>query len=215
MSMTHAPTSSGSSSARTHRTSRTTSSNSTPAPTTASPTSLYHLGLQAQEISGEIALALELIDSEDLEERETGEALIQQYFAAKGQVELKADNYCFVVQSLRDQARFRKEHAKREAERLISLADSDERKADRMERLLIDVLTKLDPGQTRFDLPRYRISSRSSTSVEITDEDLIPEDMLRTKTTTSPDKTLIKQAIQSGQSIPGAQLKTNTNWTIK
>jgi hypothetical protein len=177
---------------------------------------LYHLGLQAQEISGEIALALELIDSEDIEERETGEALIQQYFAAKGEVETKADNYCFVIQNvLRDRARFRKEQAKREYERLVSLAESDERKADRMERLLIDVLTKLDPGQSRFDLPRYRISSRSSTSVEITDEDLIPEDMLRAKTTTAPDKTLIKQAIQSGQDIPGAQLKTNTNWTIK
>jgi len=214
--MTHTPTSNGSSSARTRRTSRTTSSNSTPALTTGSPTSLYHLGLQAQEISGEIALALELIDSEDIEERETGEALIQQYFAAKGEVETKADNYCFVIQNvLRDRARFRKEQAKREYERLVSLAESDERKADRMERLLIDVLTKLDPGQSRFDLPRYRISSRSSTSVEITDEDLIPEDMLRAKTTTAPDKTLIKQAIQSGQDIPGAQLKTNTNWTIK
>jgi len=116
---------------------------------------LYHLGLQAQEISGEIALALELIDSEDIEERETGEALIQQYFAAKGEVETKADNYCFVIQNvLRDRARFRKEQAKREYERLVSLAESDERKADRMERLLIDVLTKLDPGQSRFDLPR-------------------------------------------------------------
>lgn len=214
--MTHTPTSNGSSSAPTRRTSRTTSSNSTTALTTGSPTSLYHLGLQAQEISGEIALALELIDSEDIEERETGEALIQQYFAAKGEVQTKADNYCFVIQNvLRDRARFRKEQAKREYERLVSLAESDERKADRMERLLIDVLTKLDPGQSRFDLPRYRISSRSSTSVEITDDDLIPEDMLRIKTTTAPDKTLIKQAIQSGQEIPGAQLKTNTNWTIK
>ena len=169
--MTHTPTSNGSSSAPTRRTSRTTSSNSTTALTTGSPTSLYHLGLQAQEISGEIALALELIDSEDIEERETGEALIQQYFAAKGEVQTKADNYCFVIQNvLRDRARFRKEQAKREYERLVSLAESDERKADRMERLLIDVLTKLDPGQSRFDLPRYRISSRSSTSVEITDD---------------------------------------------
>jgi len=108
---------------------------------------LYHLGLQAQEISGEIALALELIDSEDIEERETGEALIQQYFAAKGEVETKADNYCFVIQNvLRDRARFRKEQAKREYERLVSLAESDERKADRMERLLIDVLTNASPA---------------------------------------------------------------------
>jgi hypothetical protein len=177
---------------------------------------LYHLGLQAQEISGEIALALELIDSDDSEERETGEALIQQYFAAKGQVETKADNYCFLINNvLRDRARFRKEQAKREYDRLVALAESDERKAARMEALLIDVLTKLEPGQTRFDLPRYRISSRSSTSVEITDEDLIPEDMLRVKTSTAPDKALIKRAIQSGQDIPGAQLTTNTNWSIK
>ena len=214
--MTLAPISNGSSSSRTPRNSRHTSSSSTPAKAAEPPTSLYHLGLQAQEISGEIALALELIDSEDIEERETGEALIQQYFAAKGQLETKADNYCYVIQSvLRERALFRKEQAKREYERLVALAEADERKAQRLENLLIDVLTKLEPGQTRFELPRYRISARSSASVEITDEDLIPEDMLRVKTTTAPDKTLIKQAIKAGQEIPGAQLKTNTNWTIK
>lgn len=214
--MTLAPTSNGSSSSRTPRNSRHTSLSSTPAKAAEPQTSLYHLGLQAQEISGEIALALELIDSEDIEERETGEALIQQYFAAKGQLETKADNYCYVIQSvLRERALFRKEQAKREYERLVALAEADERKAQRMENLLIDVLTKLEPGQTRFELPRYRISARSSVSVEITDEDLIPEDMLRVKTTTAPDKALIKQAIKEGQEIPGAQLKTNTNWTIK
>lgn len=214
--MTLTPTSNGSSSSKTRPSSPRTSSTSTPTAPTASPTSLYHLGLQAQEISGEIALALELIDSDDVDERETGEALIQQYFDAKGQLETKADNYCFVINNvLRERALFRKEQAKREYERLVALAEADERKAQRMETLLIDVLTKLNPGQVRFELPRYRISSRVSTSVEITDEDLIPEDMLRVKTTTAPDKTLIKQAIKAGQQIPGAQLKSTTNWSIK
>lgn len=43
--------------------------------------------------------------------------------------------------------------------------------------------------------------------VAIWDEAQIPADFMRTKTTTEPDKTAIKAAIQAGQDIPGAKLE--------
>lgn len=43
--------------------------------------------------------------------------------------------------------------------------------------------------------------------VDIWDEAQIPADFMRTKTTTEPDKTAIKAAIQAGRDIPGAKLE--------
>lgn len=51
--------------------------------------------------------------------------------------------------------------------------------------------------------------------VEIWDEKQIPQDYLRTKTTTEPDKTAIKAAIQAGCEIPGAKLEQSESLRLK
>lgn len=51
--------------------------------------------------------------------------------------------------------------------------------------------------------------------VEIWDEAQIPDDMMRVKTVTEPDKTAIKAAIQAGQDIPGAKLVQDESLRIK
>lgn len=51
--------------------------------------------------------------------------------------------------------------------------------------------------------------------VEIWDEKQIPDDMMRVKTVTEPDKTAIKAAIQAGREIPGAKIVQEETLRIK
>ena len=51
--------------------------------------------------------------------------------------------------------------------------------------------------------------------IDVYDESLLPENMLRIKTTVEPDKTAIKEAIQSGQEIQGARIVQSESLRIK
>jgi len=62
-------------------------------------------------------------------------------------------------------------------------------------------------GVNKLERPRATISKRAgSVSVQITDPDSIPTQLLRTKTTTEPDKLAIKEQLQAGETVPGAEL---------
>lgn len=61
----------------------------------------------------------------------------------------------------------------------------------------------------------FRLSFRKSESVEIEDVSKIPEDYLVTKTTVSPDKVKIKNAIKEGEAIEGVSIKESSNLQIK
>lgn len=177
--------------------------------------SLYELGTQAQEIAGELAIAAALLDSDDESERETAITLIESYLDKQDQntraLLSKADNVCYYIDHLEAQAKFRRE----QAARLEALADADARRAETFKKTLTYVLTRLQPGQTRFSLPTHELRSRTTESISVIDESLIPEELLRVKTTTAPDKAAIKAAIKSGAEVPGAELVKNTSWSIK
>lgn len=178
-------------------------------------TSLYALGIQAQVIDGELALAAELLDTDDPAQEQTAIALIEQYLEAaqhtKSALADKADNICRYIDHLQAVAQFRKDQAKR----LADLAAADQRRAQSLTDYMLKVLTGLHPTESKFSLPTHELRSRRSESVEIDDEGLIPDDMFRTKTTREPDKASIKAALKAGQQIAGARLITRTNWSIK
>ncbi len=71
-------------------------------------------------------------------------------------------------------------------------------------------------GGEKFSTAMCEVSFRKSESVEILDEKQIPTEYIRTtvKTTTSPDKTAIKKAIKSGQTIGGCALVQKLNTKI-
>lgn len=184
-------------------------------------TSLYALGIQAQDIASEIALAAELLatDDPDGESRDKDEAsaiaLIEQYLAAQdhtaGLITNKADNICRYIDHLKAVAAFREEQSKR----LKALAAQDNERAEKLQHYMMRVLVALYPEETKFSLPTHELRSRKSTAVVIDDESAIPDEFLRSKTTYHPDKTSIKEAIQSGASIPGARIEERRSWSIK
>lgn len=179
------------------------------------PSSLYALGIQAQDIASEIALAAELLATDDPDQEASAVALVEQYLAAQdhtaGLIAHKADNICRYIDHLNAVATFRQDQAKR----LKELADKDLQRSKRLQEYMIKVLTTLQPEKTEFSLPTHELRSRKSTAVVIDDESLIPDEYLTSRTTYSPDKTSIKQDIQSGASIPGARLEERRSWSIK
>jgi len=66
-----------------------------------------------------------------------------------------------------------------------------------------------------IDTPTMKINFRKSSSLEITDEDLIPKKFITVKQSTTIRKEDIKKAIKEGEQIEGARIVENQNLQIK
>jgi hypothetical protein len=180
-----------------------------------SPPSLWQLGLEAQEQQREIERLALLLDSDDDESQAAAVVELETALALEEDNQqaliAKADAYCWVIGNYRAQAAYRAQ----QAARLRELAESDHAKADRLELALLTVLTRLQPDATRFSLQHHELVSRRSEAVDIEDEELLPRDLFRIKTTAAPDKSAIKAALKAGQVVPGARLEERRSWSIK
>jgi hypothetical protein len=63
--------------------------------------------------------------------------------------------------------------------------------------------------------PLIKLNFRNSESVEITNEEVLADKFLVTKTVTTPDKKAIKEAIKLGEVVEGATISYNKNLQIK
>lgn len=66
----------------------------------------------------------------------------------------------------------------------------------------------------KFTTTRCAVSFRKSTAVEITDENLLPEEYKRHKESWEPDKKALKAALAEGE-VAGAQIVERLGMTIK
>ena len=215
-SMTPRPASPGSSTATSSHRPTTQKRFSTSEPDSAAITSqkpsspsLYSTVEFFSEVNGELCIALDLLDSEDEADREVGQEMLDNYFAAQGLVDQKVDACLHVAAELEARAKFREERAKQEAERLKKLAASDKNAAKRLKEASVKALDIAHPGQTKWELPEHKVSLRKAPpSVEVFDQDQLPSDYIRVKC--EPDKTAIKAALKAGEEVPGARLADPT-----
>lgn len=85
---------------------------------------------------------------------------------------------------------------------------------ERLKKYLSDVLE--DMGVRKFYTSRNIIKQgRKSVQTHIVDETKIPKEFFNKKVSTSINKTLIKETIQNGKPVPGAELQTNRKAVIK
>lgn len=63
--------------------------------------------------------------------------------------------------------------------------------------------------------PLMKIGFRKSQAVEVSNIDLIPNHLKKAKIEWQADKKAIKEAIEKGEEVPGAVLKTNQNLSIQ
>jgi predicted house-cleaning NTP pyrophosphatase (Maf/HAM1 superfamily) len=176
--------------------------------------SLWQLGIEAQELTTAIAQLAERLETDDPDERQLAlgelEAALLADEGNKAAIAAKADATCWVIEHLRGQAAYRQQQAKR----LTALAAGDNGRADDLETSLVLVLTRLEPKSTRFSFAHHELRSTRSQAVDIAENAELDPQWLTVTTTTKPDKTAIKAAIKAGQQIPGAQLLSRRTWRI-
>jgi len=176
--------------------------------------SLWQLGIEAQELTTVIGQLAQQLEADDDDTRAQALAELEAALLAeegnKQALSAKADATCWVIEHLRGQGAYRQQQAKR----LTALAAADNNRADALETSLVLVLTRLQPKATRFSFPNHELTSRKSQAVEIDDEETLDPQWLTATTTTKPDKAAIKEAIKAGQKIPGAQLLSRRIWRI-
>lgn len=145
---------------------------------TPTKTSLYELTLEVQEVDGQLALALDLANSDDPEQQAQAQALISELLerASGNQAVLhrKANAICHVHESLLAKAA----HLRQVAADRIAKAAAEERAAERLLQYLTKCLSALNPGQGKFSLPEFTVAARSSEAVEV-DPDLVPDSLKR------------------------------------
>ena len=176
--------------------------------------SLWHLGIEAQELTARISRLADLLDLDEPEQQQAAIASLEEALLVeegnRDALARKADATCWVIDHLRAQGSYRQQQAKR----LVELAKGDQRRADALETTLVFVLTRLQPSATRFSFPHHELTSRRSEAVEISAEEELAPEWLRITTATSPDKGAIKAALKAGQQIQGAQLVARRSWSI-
>ena len=85
-----------------------------------------------------------------------------------------------------------------------------EAKADSLKKYLDTAL-----HGAKFDTTKVSVSYRKSSTVEVEDVDLLPEEFRKTAINVTPDKVLLAKALKAGEHIQGATLSENNNIQIK
>lgn len=101
----------------------------------------------------------------------------------------------------------------REIERLTAMKKRLERERDRVKEGLSTAFTAL--GVEKVKGMYADISFRASEQTVIDNADAVPEEYMTVKTTYTPNKTAIKEAIKAGKEVPGAHLEQKKNIQIK
>jgi len=127
----------------------------------------------------------------------------------KEELEVKAQNYGYVVLKLESEI----DAIDAEILRLSALKKSNERTINRMKNAVIDALVLFDIIEVKT--PTLKISLRSSSAVEVTNEDEVASEFFVEKTTRTVSKTLLKDAINEGRLVSGAYIKNNLSLRIK
>lgn len=101
----------------------------------------------------------------------------------------------------------------REIERLTAIKKRLERERDRVKEGLANACNAL--GVEKVQGIYANISFRSSEQTVIENEGAIPDEYMTVKTTYTPNKTAIKEAIKAGKDVPGAHVEKRKNIQIK
>lgn len=144
-------------------------------------------------------------------DEETGELLNEAELDELNMArEEKIENLCLYAKSLRAEASAIKDEEKNLKER----REAKEHKADSIE----DYIARNLNGR-KFETPKVKVSWRKSESVEILNEDAIPESFLDIQVVRKPMKAEIKKRLKEaeakGEEIPWAKINTKQNMNLK
>ena len=170
-----------------------------------------------ESIQAEIQNILETYDSADndlgeysLTLNEDQQAELDAYLEMLGTQEReKVDGFAqFIHMSEAQQAAL-----KAEADRLLKRARSIENTRNYLKMRYLQVMEK--HGLKKVSGSTYTLSRRATKCVQILEEDVIPEELWRVKTTREPAKQDIMALLKRGKEVPGCQLAESVTLQVK
>lgn len=150
------------------------------------------------ELKSEYQLAAQKLQDMDLDEQTLADTLE----SLAGDLETKATNTVMVSRNMRAVVPAIKEAAKA----MLDRAKAIESRADYLEKRVFD--TMIETGITKIECAYFKLTIQDNPpAVEVFDSLQVPMDYMReVQVTYTPDKALIKKAIQDGFDVPGAKL---------
>ena len=133
--------------------------------------------------------------------------IVGELEAVRADFETKAENYWRMIKNLNAQA----DALKAEKQKLEQKQRRAERLADSLKERMANAMQTFEKDKVKTQFGSF--SFRKSTSVEILDETVIPDDFFRVKK--EVQKSVIADAIKAGDVVPGATLKENRNLQVR
>jgi hypothetical protein len=156
----------------------------------------------------EIAPALRFALDDIVVDEETGEILnADNLHAVEAAANDKIEATALYLRELDAEAKA----AKDEADRMIARVKSMQKRSDYLKAMLIDALHATGKVKTG----RVTVSIRTTKAVEIAEGADLPEAYTTVKTTVSPNKVAIKQALLDGVEVPGCHIEERESVQIR
>lgn len=160
--------------------------------------------MKLYEISDAIRAALDHIDVDP----ETGEILnADKLHAVEAEASDKVEATALYLRELDAEAKA----AKDEADRMIARVKSMQKRSDYIKSMLLEALHATGKVKTA----RVTVSIRTTQAVEVSEGADLPEAFQTVKTTVSPNKVAIKQALLDGVEVPGCELIERESVSIR
>ena len=160
--------------------------------------------MKLYEIAPALRFALDDIEVDP----ETGEILnADALHAVEAQAAEKVEATALYLRELDAEAKA----AKEEADRMLARVKSMQKRSDYLKAMLLDALHATGKVKTG----RVTVSIRTTQAVEIEEGANLPEAYTTVKTTVSPNKVAIKQALLDGVEVPGCSLEARESVSIR
>ena len=156
----------------------------------------------------EIAPALRFALDDIVVDEETGEILnADALHAVEAEAAEKIEATALYLRELDAEAKA----AKDEADRMIARVKSMQKRSDYLKAMLIEALHVTGKVKTA----RVTVSIRTTQAVAVDEGANLPEAFQTVKTTVSPNKIAIKQALLDGVEVPGCHLEARESVSIR
>lgn len=156
----------------------------------------------------EIAPALRFALDDIVVDEETGEILqADALHAVEVEAAEKIEATALYLRELDAEAKA----AKDEADRMIARVKSMQKRSDYIKSMLLKALHATGKVKTA----RVTVSIRTTQAVEVSEGADLPEAFQTVKTTVSPNKVAIKQALLDGIEVPGCHLEARESVSIR
>ena len=156
----------------------------------------------------EIAPALRFALDDIVVDEETGEILSSDALhAVEAQAAEKIEATALYLRELDAEAKA----AKEEADRMLARVKSMQKRSDYLKAMLLEALHATGKVKTG----RVTVSIRTTQAVAVDEGTNLPEAYTTVKTTVSPNKVAIKQALLDGVEVPGCELIERESVSIR